>query len=105
MCEHFWSVRALRQIYKRFFSKLARPLYQLLKKDTEFNWTDPEERSFSELHLRTSPVLAYPDFSILCTLYTDVCLNGCGYNLTQYQDSQERAIFYGGRDFTNTEKN
>ena len=96
--------------YRKFiqdFGKLARPLYHLLKKDKEFSWNEPEHKSFTNLKeaLTKAPILAYPDFTIPFNLYTDASYNGCGYNLTQFQNGKERAILYGGRDFTNTEKN
>ena len=54
--------------------------------------------------LTTGPILAYPDFSIPFTLYTDACGNSIGFNLTQVQHGQQRAIVYGGRNFSDTEK-
>ena len=52
--------------YRRFienFSKIAKPMTELLKKDTKFNWTEECEASFQELkkHLVTALVLIHPD--------------------------------------------
>ena len=54
--------------YRRFinnFSKLAHPLYQLLRKETPWNWGINEEDSFQALKqaLIQSPVLIQPDVS------------------------------------------
>ena len=54
--------------------------------------------------LTTAPVLVYPDFSIQSMLYTDASEDSVGFNLTQTQHGHERAILYGGRNFSDTKK-
>lgn len=53
--------------YRKFikdFSKIARPLTQLLQKSSTFSWTDEQQRSFDTLKskLTSQPVLSYPDW-------------------------------------------
>ena len=60
------SFLGLAGYYRRFienFSKIAKPMIELLKKDTKFKWTEECEASFQELKKRlvTSPVLILPD--------------------------------------------
>ena len=60
------SFLGLTGYYRRFienFSKIAKPMTELLKKDTKFIWTEECEASFQELKKRlvTSPVLILPD--------------------------------------------
>ena len=60
------SFLGLARYYRRFienFSKIAKPMTALLKKDSKFNWTDECEASFQELkkRLTTAPVLILPD--------------------------------------------
>ena len=60
------SFLALAGYYWRFienFSKIAKPMTELLKKDTKFKWTEKCEASFQELkkHLVTVPVWILPD--------------------------------------------
>ena len=60
------SFLGLAGYYRRFienFSKIAKPVTELLKKDTKFKWTEECEASFQELkkHLVRSPVLILPD--------------------------------------------
>ena len=95
--------------YRRFiknYSVLAGPLLQLFKKNATFHWHSPQHESFMTLkeRLTTSPVLVYPDFSIPFTLYTDASGDSIGFNLTQNQHGHERAVLYGGRNFSDTEK-
>ena len=47
------------------FSRIVRPMTQLLKKNKKFEWTQECEESFQELknRLNTAPVLATPDIN------------------------------------------
>uniref|UniRef100_A0A183CQC9 RNA-directed DNA polymerase n=1 Tax=Globodera pallida TaxID=36090 RepID=A0A183CQC9_GLOPA len=52
--------------YRRFipnFANVARPLYDLLKKDTKWNWTEKTQTSFEALkgYLTSAPLLIQPD--------------------------------------------
>ena len=77
------------------------------KKDVQFKWTENEQKSMDTLKelLTTAPILAFADFNGPFILYTDASSHALGYNLTQHQDDKERAILYGGRNFTATEMN
>jgi hypothetical protein len=60
------SFLGLAGYYRRFievFSKIARPMTELLKKEKKFNWTESCEKSFQELkrRLTTALVLTLPD--------------------------------------------
>lgn len=62
--------------YRRFienFSKIAKPMTELLKKDTKFKRTEECEASFQELKKRlvTSPVLILPDQTKDYEVYCD----------------------------------
>ena len=53
--------------YRRFikdFSKIAKPLYKLLEKDTKFAWDETCQNSFEELksHLTTAPIVRAPNW-------------------------------------------
>ena len=61
--------------YRRFirdFSKIARPLYRLLEKDTKFNFVESCHNSFEDIKSRLveAPIKAKPDwnreFEIMC---------------------------------------
>jgi hypothetical protein len=56
------SFLGLAGYYRRFienFSKIAKPMTELLKNDTKFEWSEACEKSFQELkrRLTTAPVL------------------------------------------------
>jgi hypothetical protein len=69
------SFLGLARYYRRFiegFSKISKPMTDLLEKDKKFEWTSTCEASFQELkkRLMTAPILVMPDmekpFSICC---------------------------------------
>ena len=89
------------------YSVLAGSLLQLLKRNAKFHWHSPQHESFMSLkeRLTTAPILVYPDFSILFTLYTDAIGDSVGFNFIQIQYGRKCAIVYGGQNFSDTEKN
>ena len=61
-----WSFLRLAGYYRRFiknFSKIAKPMTNLLKKTNEFEWMPKCEQSFQTLKQKrtTTPILAQPD--------------------------------------------
>ena len=101
LCNYYYYQRFIKN-----YSVLARPLLQLLKKNAVFHWHSPQHESFLALkgRLTTAAILVYPDFSIPFTLYINASGDSIGFNLTQIQHGKERAIVYGGRNFSDTEK-
>jgi hypothetical protein len=72
------SFLGLAGYYRRFiknFSKIAKPMTELLKKEMKFKWTDDCEISFQELKTRlvSAPILCLPDlekeFQVYCELH------------------------------------
>ena len=69
------SFLGLAGYYRRFienFSKIAKPMTELLKKDTKFKWTEECEASFQELKKRLTTTLMLilqdirKDFQVYC---------------------------------------
>ena len=89
------------------FSVLARPLYNLLKKETKFHWGEEEEIAFNGLKekLCSSPVLKSPDFTRPFKVYTDGSAVGTGAILTQDFDDGEHVIAYSSRSIKGREAN
>src|SRR3954469_13652796 len=84
------SFLGLASYCRRFFenfSKIAKPLTKLLKKDKKFLWTPKCEESFQELkrRLTSAPVLAPPDTRRDFDIYCDASRQGLGCILMQYR--------------------
>jgi len=110
------NIRELRGIlglfsyYRRFikdFSKKADALYELLKKETAYSWTDKQQEAFEELKkaITTAPVVRYPDFEKPFLLYTDASLTGLGAVLAQKEGKEEYVIAYASRTLSAAERN
>ena len=82
------SFLGLAGYYRRFiegFSKIAKPMTELLKKDKKFEWTEYCERTFNKLNtrLRTAPVLTLPNIYRSFDVYCDASRQGLGCVLMQ----------------------
>ncbi len=105
--------------YYRYFiqgySKIARPLLNLMKKAIVWNWGKSQQRAFEELKTRmcSRPVLTQPDFDKQFFLQTDASAYGVGAILSQEGDHHATAsqkpklhpIAYYSATFTPTERN
>ncbi len=69
----------------RGFARIASPLTQLLRKEVPFHWNAPQDKSFNDLKsaLINTPALAFPDYSVSFSLYTDASALGLGAVLMQ----------------------
>ena len=84
------------------FAKIATPLYNLLKKGVEFNWSKECQLSFETLKtaLTTTPILALPDISDPLQSYQvtiDSSKRGQGATLSQLVQGTRRVISYWSR--------
>jgi hypothetical protein len=101
----------LASYYRKFiknFSKIAKPLNQLLKKEERYEWKDAQQEAFETLKecLVTAPILQYPDFDKTFYLYTDASGSGLGAVLSQFDDEgKEHVIAYASRSLTKPEMN
>lgn len=97
--------------YRKFikdFSKIARPMLTLLKKDTPYEWTNKQQNAFDRLKqmLIQAPILTYPDFNKPFIIYTDASGIGLGAVLSQKgEDKKEYVIAYASRSLNPAEKN
>ena len=92
------SFLGLAGYYRRFienFSKIAKPMTNLLKKTNEFELTPKCEHIFQTLKqkLTTTPVLALPDILKDFVVYCDASRQGLGCVLMQ----SGRVIAYASR--------
>ena len=72
-----------------FFSSVASPLYNLLKKDTKFDWTERCQTAFDTLKklLCTELCLKYPNYDKEFYLFTDASSVGVGAVLMQSDEN------------------
>jgi hypothetical protein len=100
------SFLGLAGYYRRFipeFSRIAKPMTELLKKGVKFSWDQKYEEAFHTLrdHLMTAPVLAQPDVSKPFDIYCDASRTGLGCVLMQ----NNRVIAYASRALRVHEQN
>jgi hypothetical protein len=84
--------------YRRFisnFSKISKPISNLLKKEEKFVWNVERDEVFQTLKklLTTSPVLAQSDIAKTFDVYCDASDTGLGYVLMQ----EGHVIVYSSR--------
>ena len=108
--KHVRGFLGLSGFYRRFisnFAHLAKPLYNLTKKDVPFNWTPDCQEAFDKLKaaLTSESVLAFPDFQKPFVLATDASKTGIGACLSQVHDGQLKPVGFAGRGFTKAESN
>ena len=89
--------------YKKFirsYAEMAYPLFQLLRKNTMFSWSEECENAFIALKtaLTSFPVLRFADFDKDFVLTTDASRRSLGYLIEQPDANGElRPILFGGR--------
>src|ERR1044072_6673724 len=99
------------QYYRTFikrFADIARPLYDLTRKDKEFEWMEAQQKAFEIIKkkLMEEPILAHPDWNKPFNLYTDASDTELGAILTQEDENEKgRVIAYEARTLNQNEKN
>jgi hypothetical protein len=100
------SFLGLAGYYHRFitdFSRIAKPMTELLKKCVKFVWSEECDKAFHTLreHLTSAPVLTQPDMSKPFEVFCDASGTGLGCVLMQ----ENRVIAYASRALRSHEKN
>lgn len=95
--------------YRRFipnFSKIAKPLTELLKKNTPFVWNERTDEAFNTLKdlLTREPLLQYPDFTKPFVLNTDASNEALGAILCQGPSGRDLPSAYASRTQINGQK-
>jgi hypothetical protein len=83
MVSEIRSFLGLAGYYRRFipnFSKIVKPITELLKKENKYIWSEAYDEAFKHLKkfLTTSPVLAQPDTTKPFNVYYDTSGIGLG---------------------------
>ncbi|KAK6161388.1 hypothetical protein DH2020_004769 [Rehmannia glutinosa] len=91
----------------RDFSKITKPLSQLLEKDTAFNFFDDCLQAFEIMKkaLVTTPILVVPDWSQPFELMCDASDFAVGAVLGKKRDKLFRAIYYASRTLDSAQQN
>jgi hypothetical protein len=95
--------------YRRFipsFSKIAKPLTNLLKNNTPFIWNEGTNKAFNTLKqlLISQPLLQYPDFTRPFILTTDASNDALGAILSQGDIGRDLPVAYASRTLNKAEK-
>ena len=103
------SFLGLAGYYRRYvknFTAITGPLHALTRKDTVFHWGPDCQDAFDRLKtlLTTSPITAFPDFSLSFRLYTEASTAGLGAILVQVREGKERIICCASRSLNQAEK-
>lgn len=96
--------------YRRFilkYSHVGKPLFNLLKKDQKFEWSNECQEAFETLKkkLCEAPILVFPDFSQEFLLFTDASGVAIGALLAQGSIKKNNAIAYFSRALKGAEIN
>jgi hypothetical protein len=91
--------------YRKFilnFSKIAKPITEILKKVNKYAWSDAYDEAFRNLKklLTTSPALTQPDIAKPFDVYCDASGTGLGGVLMQ----EGRVISYSSRQLRRHEE-
>ncbi|XP_024310346.1 uncharacterized protein LOC112268658 [Brachypodium distachyon] len=100
------SFLGLAGYYRRFienFSKIAKPMTELLKKEKKFAWNEKCEESFQELKKRlvSAPILMLPNLQEDFQVYCDASRQGLGGVLMQ----DGKVVAYASRQLKSHEGN
>ena len=103
------SFLGLAGYYRRYvknFAAIAGPLHALTRKDAVFHWSTDYQDAFDRLKtlLTTSPITAFPNFSLPFRLYTDASTAGLGAILAQVREGKEHIICCVSGSLNQTEK-
>ena len=96
--------------YRKFipqFSKIAKPLNDLLKKEISWTWQSEQMTAFQNLKdaLIQYPVLQFPDFTQPFIVTTDASNYAIGAILSQGKLGEDKPIAYASRTLNNAEIN
>ena len=90
------------------FAKIAKPLFELLKKENKFEWENEHQNAFETLKnkLKESPIVRLPVLDRPFIVYTDSSSWALGCYLAQVcpETGQEYVVSYGSRLLKDAEK-
>ena len=109
--KHVMRFLGMAGYYRKFcpnFSAVTEPLTQLLRKNTQFIWTEPCQLAFEKLKamLQSAPVLSAPDFNRPFKIAVDASDVAAGAVLLQEDhDGVDHPVCYFSRKFNQSQRN
>ena len=96
--------------YRKFirnFAVIAKPLYDLTKKDAPFEWSETCDKAFNELkyEMLSADLLGFPNFKKPFILATYASTTGLGASLSQEIDGVLKPVGFAGWGLTSAEGN
>ena len=103
------SFLGMASFFRKFipdFSIHAAPLFDLLKKNKEFLWSDICENSFNyiKVKLKAPEILVHPLFDRPFVIQSDASGSAIGFMLAQQHGDQLRPVMFGGRVLSDVER-
>ncbi|RVW62062.1 Retrovirus-related Pol polyprotein from transposon 17.6 [Vitis vinifera] len=110
------TVKGVRQFlghagfYRRFikdFSKLSKPLCELLAKDAKFIWDERCQKSFDQLKqfLTTAPIVRAPNWQLPFEVMCDASDFAIGAVLGEREDGKPYVIYYASKTLNEAQRN
>ncbi|WJZ87576.1 hypothetical protein VitviT2T_006946 [Vitis vinifera] len=110
------NVKGIRQFlghagfYRRFikdFSKISKPLCELLVKDAKFVWDEKCQKSFEELKqfLTTAPIVRAPNWKLPFEVMCDASGLAMGAVLGKREDGKPYVIYYARKTLNEAQRN
>ena len=104
------SFLRLTRFYRRFikdFSKISKPLYKLLEKDSPFDFTNECKLAFNRLKeaLISAPILVLPDWNLPFELMCDASDHAIGAVLGQRKENKLHVIYYASQTLNDAQLN
>lgn len=103
------SFLGLANYYRKFvpdYSKIARPLIELTKKNVQWQWGEQQHKAFETLKnkLTTAPILRHFDPNLPIELHTDASDVGVGAAVMQTENGETLPVAYASRRLSDAEK-
>ena len=94
-------------IFCQDLQKLLKPIYDLTRKDRQFNWGQEQQTAFKEIkgRLQKPPILHLPDNKGRFHLYSDTSKYATGRAFYQIQNRKPKLIAYASKRLPEAAKN
>ena len=89
------------------FAQIAEPLYDLLRKNTKFEWSETHSAAINTLKTKiaNAPIVKFPDYSKAFHLHTDASNTGIGAVLMQETNGILHPIAYVSKTLNKAQRN